>query len=145
MLSGLLFIFVVLPVISYTGTNLLDYYYETPLDEFPSWEPGEPWSHVNDRKYPLLKNVRQGLIDPDTPEDAMTRESIDGDDLVLVFSDEFNSPNRTFYHGDDPYWYAYEGWYGATADIEWYDPDAVNTGKSPMKCALSMVDWLMEV
>ena len=60
----------------------------------------------------------------------MTRQGINGETLVLVFSDEFNKRNRTFYHGDDPYWFGFEGWYGATQDLEWYDPDAINTGKS---------------
>ena len=42
MLVGLLCIFVVLPVITYTGTSLLDYYYETPLDQMPGHGP-PPW------------------------------------------------------------------------------------------------------
>jgi hypothetical protein len=29
-----------------------------------------------------------------------------GPDLELVFSDEFNTPGRTFWPGDDPYWEA---------------------------------------
>lgn len=41
-----------------------------------------------------------GLIDPDTPEDAMTRTSyIDGSTMELVFSDEFNTDGRSFYPG----------------------------------------------
>jgi beta-glucanase (GH16 family) len=47
--------------------------------------------------------------------------------LKLVFSDEFNTPGRTFYPGDDPYWTAVDLWYGVTRDMEWYDPDAVIT------------------
>ena len=137
MLIGLLCIFVVLPVISYTGTSLIDYYYETPLDHMPgSWQPYDPWHHVNDRKYPLLKNVRHGLIDRDTPESAKTRVGVDGETLALVFSDEFNKKNRTFYHGDDPYWFGFEGWYGATQDLEWYDPDAINTGDGTLQLQL---------
>lgn len=124
---GLLTIFVVLPVISFTGTNLIPYTYDTPLDQMGYGKP-EAWAHVNDVKYPLLQNVRTGLIDPDTPKSAKTRKSIDGSNLVLVFSDEFNAQNRTFYEGDDPYWYAPDIWYGATQDLEWYDPDAANTG-----------------
>jgi beta-glucanase (GH16 family) len=45
----------------------------------------------------------------------------------LVFSDEFNTPGRTFYDGDDPFFQAVDIWYGATQDLEWYDPDAVET------------------
>lgn len=30
----------------------------------------------------------------------------DGSEWQLVFSDEFNTDNRTFWPGDDPYWEA---------------------------------------
>lgn len=42
------------------------------------------------------------LIDPDTPQEARTKKGVDGEDLVLVFSDEFNTDGRSFYPGDDP-------------------------------------------
>jgi beta-glucanase (GH16 family) len=67
---------------------------------------------------PLLTNLRRGLIDPDTPQSAMTRTSADGSKQVLVFSDEFNTDGRTFYDGDDPYFEAVDIWYGATQDLE---------------------------
>jgi hypothetical protein len=48
-----------------------------------------------------------GLIDLDTPKDAFVRKSFrDGEDWILVFSDEFNTDGRSFYPGDDPYWEA---------------------------------------
>lgn len=78
-------------------------------------------------KFPLLKNSRVSLIDPDTPQSAMTRKGVDGRNLKLVFSDEFNRDGRTFYDGDDPYWQGVDIWYGATEDLEWYDPDALWT------------------
>lgn len=83
-----------------------------------------------------MRNMRRGLIDPDTPKSAMTRKSATGELLRLVFSDEFNAQNRTFYSGDDPYWYGFDGWYGATNDIEWYDPDALNTGNGTLNIQL---------
>lgn len=129
LLIGLLTIFVVLPVVSFTGTSLIRYTYETPLDQMPGHKRPEPWAHVNDRRYPLLQNIRSGLIDPDTPDSVRTRKAINGDPMKLVFSDEFNEQNRTFYEGDDPYWFAPDIWYGATQDLEWYDPDAANTGE----------------
>ena len=46
------------------------------------------------------------LIDPDTPESAMRKNGYNGDEWVLVFSDEFNVDGRTFYEGDDPFWTA---------------------------------------
>jgi beta-glucanase (GH16 family) len=67
---------------------------------------------------PLLKNLRIGLIDPDTPKEAMTRVSYNGKKQHLVFSDEFNTDGRTFYDGDDPYFQAVDIWYGATQDLE---------------------------
>ncbi|KAK5175545.1 beta-glucan synthesis-associated protein [Saxophila tyrrhenica] len=108
----------------FTRENIVNY----PGVVDPGPPQPDPWNHVNDRLYPLLQNVRHGLIDPDTPDDALRRTGINGDTLELVFSDEFNKPNRTFYHGDDPYWFGFEGWYGATQDLEWYDPDAIDTG-----------------
>lgn len=49
-----------------------------------------------------------GLIDKDTPKDALTIKSFSNpkEELELVFSDEFNKDGRTFYPGDDPYWEA---------------------------------------
>jgi hypothetical protein len=49
----------------------------------------------------------RGLIDPDTPLEALTKSSyVDGRELKLIFSDEFNTDGRSFYPGDDPYWEA---------------------------------------
>ncbi|KAG6835490.1 beta-glucan synthesis-associated protein, partial [Blastosporella zonata] len=62
------------------------------------------------------------LIDPTTPDFAKTRVGYDSFTYDLVFSDKFNTPGRTFYPGDDPFWEAVDLWYGATGDIEWYDP-----------------------
>lgn len=67
---------------------------------------------------PLLTNLRSGLIDPDTPDSAMTRTSADGSKQVLVFSDEFNTDGRSFYDGDDSFFTAVDIWYGATQDLE---------------------------
>lgn len=81
-----------------------------------------------------------GLIDKDTPREAYTFKSyVDNQELVLVFSDEFNQDGRTFYPGDDPFWEAVDLHYWVTVsaqngvyllkfksypknDLEWYDP-----------------------
>jgi len=76
---------------------------------------------------PLLKRVRTGLIDPDTPSSAQSRKGENGETQTLVFSDEFNEPGRTFYGGDDPFFQGVDLWYGVTMDLEWYDPDAITT------------------
>jgi hypothetical protein len=124
---GLILLFIILPALTFSSRA------SSP----PSNDNAtviEPWSYVNNRTYPLLTNVRTGLIDPDTPESAKTRTStFDGSTLNLVFSDEFNDDNRTFYEGDDPYWMAPNLWYGSTSDLEWYDPDAVNTGNGTLQ------------
>ena len=78
-------------------------------------------------KVPLLKNMRHGLIDPATPQSARTKKDFHGKTWNLVFSDEFSTPGRTFYEGDDPYWTGMDFWYGVTRDLEWYDPDAATT------------------
>ncbi|RMZ71946.1 glycoside hydrolase family 16 [Pyrenophora seminiperda CCB06] len=136
MISGLLFTFVGLPILSAVG--IIDYNssYGMPLSMFPNPSRAQPWATVNDRKYPLLANMRTGLIDSDTPEDVKTRTGEFGDEYVLVFSDEFNDNGRTFYEGDDPYFYAPDIWYGATQDQEWYDPDAVTTQDGTLQLRL---------
>lgn len=75
----------------------------------------------------LLKNLRTGLVDPDTPDSAKSRKDDNGNQQTLVFSDEFNDDGRTFYSGDDPYFQGVDLWYGVTMDLEWYDPDAITT------------------
>jgi len=124
---GILSLFIVLPVIYFTGIARMDFP-DVDWNYWPDTPPPDTWATVNHRIYPLLNNTRRGLIDPDTPESAKIRKStFDGTDLNLVFSDEFNQNNRTFYPGDDPYWTAPNIWYGATQDMDWYDPDAVTT------------------
>ncbi|KAJ4364406.1 beta-glucan synthesis-associated protein [Neocucurbitaria cava] len=127
MVLGILFVFIGLPVLSAVG--IIDYgsSYGTPIGMFPNPFKPQPWATVNDKTYPLLQNMRRGLIDPDTPKSAMKRTGEFGEEYELVFSDEFNDNNRTFYEGDDPYFYAADFWYGATKDLAWYDPDAVTT------------------
>lgn len=44
-------------------------------------------------KVPLLKNVRKGLIDPDTPKTAMTKQAADGTTLNLVVGGHAKKPS----------------------------------------------------
>jgi beta-glucan synthesis-associated protein KRE6 len=76
------------------------------------------------------------LIDVDTPDNAKTRTGFDGQDYVLVFSDEFDQDGRTFYPGDDPYWEAVDLWYWATGDQEWYNPRQVTTSGGALRITL---------
>ncbi|KAG7086517.1 hypothetical protein E1B28_002469 [Marasmius oreades] len=89
---------------------------------------------------PSLNAVRD-LVDRDTPESAKTRKGFDGEDYVLVFSDEFEQPGRTFYPGDDPYFEAMDLWYGVTADLEWYDPQQVTTRDGALVITMDSADW----
>jgi hypothetical protein len=118
---GLIFLFIIFPILTYSSRV-----YRPPGSH--NHNNHETWSFINNHTFNLLRNVCHGLIDPDTPESAKTRKSaLDGSTLNLVFSDEFNKDGRTFYEGDDPYWAAPNIWYGATKDLEWYDPDGVTT------------------
>jgi beta-glucanase (GH16 family) len=127
MIIGLLFIFIALPVMSFTGAIRYNSSWGVPSAWLPHSYAPKTWATVNNRLYPIFENMRHGLIDRDTPQSAMHRKGEFGDEYELVFSDEFNDNNRTFYEGDDPYFYAGDFWYGATQDLEWYDPDAVTT------------------
>ncbi|KAH9984637.1 glycoside hydrolase family 16 protein [Russula compacta] len=81
----------------------------------------------------------RGLIDGDTPQSAYTLPSFydSSQQLQLVFSDEFNLPNRTFWPGDDPYFEAVDLHYWATANLEWYDPRAIITKDGALEITLS--------
>ncbi|KAG5715405.1 hypothetical protein E4T56_gene9421, partial [Termitomyces sp. T112] len=46
------------------------------------------------------------VIDPATPQEALTRSSKDGVSYRLIFSDEFNTDGRSFYGDDDLFWEA---------------------------------------
>ncbi|KAH8924045.1 glycoside hydrolase family 16 protein [Atractiella rhizophila] len=79
-----------------------------------------------------------GLIDKDTPASALSWTSpVRGDTLNLVWSDEFEVDGRTFYPGDDPFFEAVDLHYWATADLEWYHPDAVRTRNGKMEITMS--------
>ncbi|PPQ89675.1 hypothetical protein CVT25_013862 [Psilocybe cyanescens] len=75
---------------------------------------------------PVLPNL-PGLIDPETPQSAMTRTGSDGKTYDLAFSDEFNTDGRTFYPGEDAFWEAVDLNYWPTNNVEWYDPSAATT------------------
>ncbi|KAG7664123.1 uncharacterized protein J8A68_002377 [[Candida] subhashii] len=113
-----LLLFVLLPVLTFAGVTV--------------YSPPQHYEILTDYQYPMMSAVRQTLIDPDTPEDALTTQARDGSNWVLVFSDEFNADGRTFYDGDDQFWTAANLHYDATKDLEWYDPDAVTTANGTL-------------
>ncbi|KAK6465709.1 glucan synthase subunit [Scheffersomyces coipomensis] len=106
-------IFVILPALTYSGIT-------------SGYKP-QAYEILTHYQYPLLSAIRTDLVDPDTPQDALTHISRNGDTWNLVFSDEFNIEGRTFYPGDDQFFTAPDLHYDATKDLEWYSPDAVTT------------------
>jgi beta-glucanase (GH16 family) len=80
------------------------------------------------------------LIDPETPDSVKARRGFDGEDYVLVFSDEFNTDGRSFNPGDDAYWEAVDLWYGDTGDLEWYDPKQITTSNGSLVIVMDQVD-----
>ncbi|GAA6038390.1 hypothetical protein JCM8097_007625 [Rhodosporidiobolus ruineniae] len=85
---------------------------------------------------PEIPNL-PGLIDKDTPAEALTKVGMDGKTYRLAFSDEFNTDGRTFWPGDDPYWEAVDLHYWPTNDYEWYDTDAVTTEGGNLKITIT--------
>ncbi|CDK26397.1 unnamed protein product [Kuraishia capsulata CBS 1993] len=125
-LFGLLFlllggvaVFVILPVLTYSGATTHSKWLDT-------------YTILTEYSYPQLSAIRTEMVDPDTPDSAYTREAKDGSLWSLVFSDEFNAEGRTFYEGDDQFFYAPDFNYAATKDLEWYDPDAVTTANGTL-------------
>ncbi|TFK23860.1 concanavalin A-like lectin/glucanase [Coprinopsis marcescibilis] len=114
LILGLLLLFIFYPVLTYVRRQKLVENVEQNSRFNGSWQA------------PMLMQLPQ-LIDLDTPEEAITRVGFDGREYELVFSDEFNKDGRSFYAGDDPFWEAADLWYGATGDLEWYDPRQVTT------------------
>ncbi|KAI1791121.1 beta-glucan synthesis-associated protein [Ganoderma leucocontextum] len=80
----------------------------------------------------------RGPIDRDTPQEVRTKvDYVTGQTWQLVFSDEFNVEDRTFYPGDDPYWEAADLHYWATNNKEWYDPNAITTRNGSLEIEFS--------
>lgn len=132
-LLGLLFfllggaaLFIVLPALTFTGTT--DRLEQQAAGIKPNATQSESEGYIlSEYIYPQLSAIRTSLVDPDTPSEYHTRKAKDGSYWKLVFSDEFAAEGRTFYDGDDQFWYAPDIHYDATKDLEWYDPDAVTT------------------
>ena len=47
-----------------------------------------------------------------------------------------------FYPGDDAYWEAVNLWYGATGDLEWYDPVQITMRDGYLVITMDSVDTL---
>ncbi|KAH7906516.1 beta-glucan synthesis-associated [Hygrophoropsis aurantiaca] len=114
LIAGLLCLFIFYPVLSYFRDKARNDAISGNI-------------RVNGTGQATLTFPMPALIDLDTPQSAHSRTGFDNEQYQLVFSDEFNTPNRTFFPGDDPFWEAANLWYWTTADQEWYDPGQVTT------------------
>lgn len=123
LLGGLLTLFIVYPILTYSGITT-----QKPILETVEY--------LTQYKYGTLSALRTNLIDPDTPEDEQIHIAMDGSKWVLVFSDEFNVEGRTFWEHDDQFWTAPDFHYAATEDLEWYTPDAVTTENGALTLTL---------
>lgn len=125
-ICGVFVLFIVWPVLQHTGYGRLDWGHSK-----------DGYESLSNITYPILSAARTSLIDPDTPQYAMTRDSVLGSrKLKLVFSDEFNKDGRSFYENDDPFWQAVDLHYASTNDLEWYDPDSVTTNDGTLRVRL---------
>lgn len=99
----------VLTFVHSAGYPLISHFMSKPLTNLGGFNLGG----INSTgQVPVMSSHYFSLIDPDTPEEAWTKKSLeDGSEMALVFSDEFNMDGRTFYPGDDPYWEAVDLWY----------------------------------
>ncbi|KAI9461770.1 glycoside hydrolase family 16 protein [Boletus coccyginus] len=130
---GLVALFAGYPIISYFSTHSLSYAGGFNLGGINA--SGQASSNILDHVPTMPNNF--GLIDVDTPSLAFTVTSFaDGSEWQLIFSDEFNTENRTFWPGDDPYWEAADLHYWQTNDLEWYWPDQVTTKGGALEITL---------
>uniref|UniRef100_A0A060SXX4 ARAD1A15884p n=1 Tax=Blastobotrys adeninivorans TaxID=409370 RepID=A0A060SXX4_BLAAD len=127
LIVGAVLIFIVLPVLTYSGVTSQDSIHKTTPDKVEV---------LTNYAYGKMAGIRTDLVDPDTPEDAKVHKSKNGDQWTLVFSDEFNKEGRTFYEGDDQFWTGPDFYYAATEDLEWYSPDAATTKNGALELRL---------
>ena len=100
-------------VVLFAGYPILSFYLSNDLSN-GSGTAGFNLGGINaSGQYPLITGIPQ-LIDPETPQDVMTRTGFDGNQWDLVFSDEFNKDGRTFFNGDDPFFEAVDLHYWPT-------------------------------
>ncbi|KAJ6574953.1 beta-glucan synthesis-associated [Mycena capillaripes] len=118
----------------FAGYPLISHFTSHPLSFFGGFNVGG----INATGQVPVMPGNFGLIDIDTPKDALTIDSFHspGTQLQLVFSDEFETDGRTFYPGDDPYWEAVDLHYWQTNNLEWYDPAAATTKNGALEISL---------
>jgi hypothetical protein len=112
----------------------------TKLSKSASYSPSGVDAKGFNRELPNMTYF-PSMIDKDTPQSAYTSKSVqDNSDYVLVFSDEFNVPGRSFYPGDDPFWEGGNLHYWQTVDIEYYEPGQLTTFNGSLEITLAKFD-----
>ncbi|KAI0002450.1 concanavalin A-like lectin/glucanase [Russula compacta] len=117
LISALLALFIALPVVTFVEDSNHNTFFEES-------------STSNNIQVPRSYLPGPQLVDPATPESVKTRVGYDGQDYLLVFSDEFNVDNRTFEPGNDPFWEAVD--LSATVDHEGYHSGQVYTANGSL-------------
>lgn len=96
----------------FAGYPIIAFYGRTKLQV-----PGFNLGGINGSGQVPMFSHFPSMVDPETPQDAMSKTGNDGNTYQLVFSDEFNTDGRSFYPGDDPFWEAVDLHYWATGDL----------------------------
>ncbi|KAI0305008.1 beta-glucan synthesis-associated [Russula brevipes] len=132
---GCLALLIVLLLGLFAGYPIVTFFTRT----IPSGRGGFGFGGINSSGQAGQLTTGRALIDTDTPQSAYTLTSFhdSSSKLELVFSDEFNLDDRTFYPGDDPYWEAVDLHYWATGNLEWYDPVAITTKNGALEITFS--------
>lgn len=113
---GCILILVLALITLFGGYPLITYFTRDP----PSNLGGYNLGGINATGQVATRMGNFNLIDEDTPSTAYTWKSMmTGESWDLVFSDEFNTPDRTFWPGDDPFWEAEDLHYWGTNNLEW--------------------------
>eukprot|EP00934_Nitzschia_sp_Nitz4_P001055 Nitzschia sp. Nitz4//scaffold152_size53828//42992//44854//NITZ4_006750-RA/size53828-augustus-gene-0.93-mRNA-1//1//CDS//3329537226//1055//frame0 len=88
-----------------------------------------------------IQETSSSWIDPDTPQEARKIKPLsigDEREYDLVFSDEFNVPDRTFRDGDDPRWTALDKNDFTNNALHYYSPDAATTSNGSLQITLDI-------
>jgi hypothetical protein len=143
LITGLLCLFIFYPVLSFIRNNARNLAIDGNIRINGTGQAPVLWVTMvvlgNLISHLIYSFQMPNLIDKDTPSSAKTRTGFDGQEYELVFSDEFEVDGRSFYPGDDPYWEAVDLWYGATGDVEWYDPGQVTTKNGKLRILMENV------
>ncbi|KIJ39366.1 glycoside hydrolase family 16 protein [Sphaerobolus stellatus SS14] len=111
---GCLFILVAGLTTLFAGYPLITYFTRKPTSTLGAFNLGG--TNASGQVPELIGH--RALVDPATPTEALTKVATDGSTWDIVFSDEFETPGRSFYPGDDPYWEAVDLHYWQTNNLE---------------------------